>query len=160
MAPHASFEADLKTDLKRASSGQGAGSSEMQSPVQRAGAKPPLQWNRPATPMPAAANTIETPQANQKLRRVMTREQGCALEMIGHAVDYLNDCYLQEGSEYEIIDFRGPSMEAIQILIFAQREVLRSLPLTEPLTLRLWNALLRRKSHFKSQAVVPLSSSR
>ena len=34
---------------------------------------------------------------SRNLRRVLTREQGRALEMIGHAVDYLNDCYLFEG---------------------------------------------------------------
>jgi len=60
------------------------------------------------------------------MRRVLTREQGCALEMIGHAVDYLNDCYINEGPDHEVLDFNSPSMDAVRILISAQREVLRS----------------------------------
>jgi sulfur carrier protein len=96
----------------------------------------------------------------RNLHRPMTREQGRALEIIGHAADYLADCYLQEGAEEEIIDFSGPSAEAIQILISSRREILRSLPLTEPLMLRLWNMLLRRKPKFESASMIPFSSSR
>ncbi len=166
MATRASFETDLKADLKRVPSGQAAGHSESQVPVSRSVMRAPLQWNHMDRVLPAAPGGLQAAEprtyqkSRRKLHRKMTREQGCALEMIGHAVDYLNDGYLQEGAEDEIIDFSGPSMEAIQILIFSQREVLRSLPLTEPLSLRLWNMLLRRKSQFESSAVIPLSSSR
>lgn len=83
--------------------------------------------------------------ASGRMRRKITREQGCALEVIGHAVDYLNDSYLYEGADDEIIDFSGPSMDAVRILIAAQRQILSSLPLVEPLPLRFWNTLLRRK---------------
>lgn len=113
---------------------------------------------------------IRTPRAQAALagaprkraaRRIMTLEQGRAIETIGHAVDYLNDCYLHQGADDEILDFRSaPEMQAVRILISAQRQILQSLPLTEPLTLRVWNAVLRRKSQFKPGAVVPLSSSR
>jgi hypothetical protein len=136
MATHAGVEADLKADLKLVQGRQAGRSPELRT----------------------TAHPFNPPQ-RRGLRRIISREQGCALEMIGHAVDYLNDCYLHEGAEDEIIDFRGPTMEAIQILISIQRQVLHSLPLTEPFTQRLWNTLLRRKQP-KSPAVVPLTSSR
>ncbi len=97
--------------------------------------------------------------ASTRMVRTMTREQGRAIETIGHAVDYLEDCYLTEGPDDEVLDFRSPDMDAVRLLISAQRQLLHSLPLTEPMTLRLWHALLRRKSQFNSAAVVPLSSS-
>lgn len=96
---------------------------------------------------------------NRGLRRIITREEGCALETIGHAVDHLNDCYLQQGSDEEILDFGGPAMEAVQILITLQRQMLRSFPVKEPLLVRVKNALLHRKSA-KSSVVLPLSSSK
>ena len=130
MAAHASFEANLKADLKRVPSEQAARSSG-----------------------------VETSRS-YGMRRVITREQGVAIEMLGHAVDYLDDCYLHEGADDEILDFTAPAMLAAQILVSAQRQILHSLPLTEPLTHLFWNAVLRRKSQFKSAAVVPLSSSR
>ena len=92
--------------------------------------------------------------------RDMTREQGQALETIGHAFDYLHERYLHRGAEEEILDFRGPEMDAVRILIGARRELLASLPLAEPLSVRLWHALLRRGARIKSPAVVTLSSSR
>jgi hypothetical protein len=92
-------------------------------------------------------------------RRVLSREQGRALETIGHAVDYLTDSYIHEGTDHGLINFRGPGMDAVHILVGAQRHIHTSLPFVEPFRLRLWQVLLRRKSQLKS-AVVPLSSSR
>lgn len=110
------------------------------------------------------------------LRRVLTREQGRALEMIGHAVDYLNDSYLYEGDEEELINIGGSCTQALQILIAARGQVLRSAPVQEPRMHRLWKALFRRNPELKSRiefhrredrapqskttAVLPLSSSR
>jgi hypothetical protein len=130
MASHTSLKADLKVGLKLVSNGQAVHSAEV------------------------------TPLHGRGLRRTITREQGAAIEMISHAVDYLTDCYLHEGADDVVLDFSAPEMIAAQILISAQRQILHALPLTEPLTLRLWNALLRRKPRFKSPSVVPLSSSR
>jgi|GEM_PF-5776862 len=96
----------------------------------------------------------------QRMHRDMTREQGQALETIGHAFDYLNARYLHSGADDEILDFRGPEMDAVRILIGARRELLASLPLIEALPLRLWHALSRRGARIKSVPVVPLSSSR
>ncbi|MGO8718881.1 MAG: hypothetical protein ACLQMO_06655 [Acidobacteriaceae bacterium] len=112
----------------------------------------------------------------RNLRRILTREQGRALEMIGHAVDYLNDCYLYEGDEHELINMGGSSTQALEILSAARRQILQSAPLQEPRMHRLWNALFHRNperrpgtefhrredraSQSKPTAVLPLSSSR
>ncbi len=168
MATHASFEPGLKADL-HVPGAPAAALAEPPASERRGSAAQPLQWKPAADAAPTG--NVSLPDAptqpavtrgrmRRTMRRTMTREQGCALEMIGHAVDYLNDCYLHEGADDEILDFSGPSMDAIQILISAQRQILRSLPLTEPLTMRLWHAVLRRKSQFKSSPVIPLSSSR
>ncbi len=107
-----------------------------------------------------AEAAVELKVGNRRLRRIITREQGCALETIGHAVDHLNDCYLQQGSDDEILDFGGPAMEAVQILIALQRQMLRSLPVKESFIVRVKNTLLHRRPVTKTSAVVPLSSSR
>ncbi len=132
MATNVSSEADLKTNLKLnlVSTGQTARTSQA------------------------------VPSRPGGMRRTMTREQGAALEMIGHAVDYLKDCYLQQGADADIIDFNAPEMIAVRILISARYQILHALPLSEPLTLRLWSALLRRRSRFQPATVLPLSSSR
>lgn len=112
----------------------------------------------------------------RNLRRSLTREQGRALEMIGHAVDYLNDCYLYEGDEDELINIGGSSTQAMEILIAARRRILQSVPVRGPRVHRLWNALFHRNperrpgtefyregdraSQPKPTAVLPLSSSR
>ncbi len=112
----------------------------------------------------------------RSLRRILTREQGRALEMIGHAVDYLNDCYLFDGEDDELINIGGSSNEAIQILVSLRWQILQSAPIREPRRLRLWNALFKRHgserpgvafhragdrgSQSESVSVLPLSSSR
>jgi hypothetical protein len=80
------------------------------------------------------------------LRRILTREQGRALEMIGHAVDYLNDCYLFEGADEELINMGGSSNDAIHILVSLRWQILQSAPVRETRQLRLWNALFHRHS--------------
>ena len=101
---------------------------------------------------PAAPPLRRSP-GSRRLRRRIDREQGRALETLGHAIDYLGVCYLQNGSDDDILDFRGPQMDAVRMLIDMQRDLLASLPLVEPLTLRLWHGL-RRGTPFKSSAVV------
>lgn len=79
--------------------------------------------------MPAAP--IDPLEHRRGLRRSMTREQGCALEMVSHAVDYLNDSYLYDGPDDEILDFEAPAFEAARILAVAQQRMLASIPLVE-----------------------------
>lgn len=112
----------------------------------------------------------------RSLRRILTREQGRALEMIGHAVDYLNDCFLYHGEDNELINVGGTPNQAIQILVSLRWQILEAAPVREPMGLRLWNALFHRTNserpaivfrgaeddgaQSKSASVLPLSSSR
>jgi hypothetical protein len=91
-------------------------------------------------------------------RRIITREQGCALETLGHAVDYLRDSYINDGPDDEILDSSSPSMEAVRILVERRRELLFSLPLVEPLRRRIARRLFHRQ-RAESLSVLPFSSS-
>lgn len=93
-------------------------------------------------------------------RRIITREQGVALETLGHAFDYLNDKYAYLGDDEEIVNVRGPHTEALQIFISAHRSLLQSLPVREPLTIRIWCAIFRRRRPADPAGMVTLTSSR
>lgn len=94
--------------------------------------------------------------SKRKMHRIISREQGRALETIGHAVDYLNDIHLSEGPEDELLNGVCPITEAVQILVSLHMQLLSSLPLVEPLSQRLWNAIFRRDPA-RTSGVVPLS---
>ncbi|MEO6965472.1 MAG: hypothetical protein ABI076_06185 [Acidobacteriaceae bacterium] len=129
-------------------------------------------------PIAVIPQALANPPVQHNLRRILPREEGRALEMIGHAVDYLYDCYLYEGDDREIINSGGSTMKALGILAAARIQILQSLPLQESRTTRLWNALFHRSSgrnpersserssdrghdrKSQSAAVVPLPSSR
>ncbi|MFZ0519149.1 MAG: hypothetical protein WCD77_05445 [Acidobacteriaceae bacterium] len=135
-----------------------------------------LSRKRDVAPIAYMPRALAASARSRNLRRVLTREQGRALEMIGHAVDYLNDCYLFEGDDDELINIGGSGSQAIQILISLRSQILQSAPTREPRTLRLWNALFHRHtserpgvvfhrssdhgSQNKPVSVLPLSSSR
>lgn len=140
MATHARFEADLE----RAGDGQG---TELRQPARRSSTpsaqQSVLPWN------PAASPAVVTGK-----RRIMTREQGRALETIGHAVDYLQDIYLHNGPDQEILGSDSPAMEAVRILVATRRELLNSLPLRETFSQRTRNVLFHRKSTANPAPVV------
>jgi hypothetical protein len=85
----------------------------------------------------------EVPLQPQHGRRLITREQGCALEIVSHAVDYLNDSYLYDGPDDEILDFEAPAFEAARILAAAQQRMLASLPLVESFGSRMRRSVVR-----------------
>ncbi len=167
MATHPSVDTNLKIDQKRVPKMRQA--SELPR-LEEIGETLPFRAQPDVAPVAVIPIALADKPARQNLRRIMTREQGRVLEMIGHAVDYLNDCYLREGDEDEIINVRSSSTEAIQILISLRWQILQSLPLQKPRMHRLWNALFHRSSGRISRAranreskpisVVPLSSSR
>ncbi|MGC1870173.1 MAG: hypothetical protein WA700_04375 [Acidobacteriaceae bacterium] len=135
-----------------------------------------LSRKRDVAPIAYMPRALEAHQKARSLRRILTREQGRALEMIGHAVDYLNDGYLFEGDEDELINIGGSCSEAIRILVSLRCQILQGAPIREPRTLRLWNALFHRRTaerpgvvfhrasdhraQSESVSVLPLSSSR
>ena len=135
-----------------------------------------LSRKRDVAPIAYMPTALAANPRARNLRRILTREQGRALEMIGHAVDYLNDGYLFEGEDDELINIGGSSNQAIQILGSLRWQILQSAPIREPRARLLWNALFHRNntertavvfrrvedcgSQAKSVSVLPLSSSR
>jgi len=116
-----------------------------------------------ASPLPGfrpASSPLEPPVPPKRpLRRIITREQGRALETIGHAVDYLTDCHIYEGPDDEIINSASPVTEAIDILIALRFQLLHSVPTVEPLMQRLWKTIFQRsKPQNPPSSVIPLSS--
>ncbi len=144
MATHGTVQPEFNGEWKCISGGRAAGGHRLQitsaiSPLPHA-----TEQSYAGQPGQMAAGVLERSKAHRRLRRSITREQGRALETIGHAIDYLNDCYLYEGAENDRLDFRGPSIEAVHLLIQKQRQMLESLPIVETLASRLWNRLLCR----------------
>jgi hypothetical protein len=68
-----------------------------------------------------------------------TRRSGRALEILGHAIEYLADEYVRDNSSAET---KEGTLQAIQILMEANRGIYHSRP--KPLSLKEWlRALLR-----------------
>jgi len=67
-------------------------------------------------------------------RRCITREAGHALEILGHAIEYLTDELVNEGKR---IDENDPQLQAIQILMALNRRVYYECPFAPTLTERL-----------------------
>ncbi len=65
-------------------------------------------------------------------RRRISREQGRALESLGHAADYLLDSYVQIGPDEEILHSLSAEMEAIHLLVQARNRVLEALEIVQP----------------------------
>ncbi len=53
-------------------------------------------------------------------RRRITPESGHALEILGHAIEYLTDEFVHEGGSFSASD---PRLEAVQLLMARNREV-------------------------------------
>jgi len=113
-----------------------------------------LSRKRDVAPIAYMPTALSSNPKARSLRRILTREQGRALEMIGHAVDYLNDCYLFEGADDELINIGGSSNDAIHILVSLRWQILQSAPVREPRQVRLWNALFNRNSGEQSRVSV------
>ena len=79
-------------------------------------------------------------------RRRITREQGQALETIGHAADYLMDSYVHLGAVEAVMHPNADEMEAVRLLIQARNRVLESLEVVAPVSQRIAAALRRNVS--------------
>ncbi|HUZ05680.1 MAG TPA: hypothetical protein VMU62_10005 [Acidobacteriaceae bacterium] len=88
-----------------------------------------------ALPLKSTAAISTRTQALQGRRRI-TREQGRALESLGHAADYLLDSYVYLGPDEEILHSLSAEMEAIHLLVQARNRVLESLEIVQPVPRR------------------------
>jgi hypothetical protein len=98
----------------------------------RATERPPYQ---PVirTPFHAATTGVGTRTA----RRRITPQAGFALQALAHAIEYLADEYVHEAGSIPSIHSTDPRVEAIQMLMAANREVYYGCPVVPPLSQRL-----------------------
>jgi hypothetical protein len=85
-----------------------------------------------ATALPAP------PLAPQSNRRRISHQAGCALEILGHAIEYLADEYLYEGGTFSADD---PRLQAVHLLMALNREIYFECPIVPSFRER-WHALL------------------
>lgn len=80
----------------------------------------------------AAHRTDE--ETDERRSRQITPEAGRALEILGHAIEYLTDEYMQEGKVLSAVD---PQMRAIRLLMELNREVYFECPVVPTLAERM-----------------------
>jgi hypothetical protein len=92
-----------------------------------------LKFRIAPTPEPQSLDTRHAgllirfaPSATPLVRRRLTRESGRALEMLGHAIEYLADEYAADVEHKGPLGSADPRVEAIQILKALNRAVYHS----------------------------------
>jgi hypothetical protein len=73
-------------------------------------------------------HAMPTGLGSRSVRRRTTPEAGFALEVLGHAIEYLADEYVHEGGILSPIDSPDPRVEALRLLMAANREVYYACP--------------------------------
>jgi hypothetical protein len=81
---------------------------------------------------------------SRSARRQTTPEAGFALEILGHAIEYLADEYAHEAGSLSSIHSQDPRVEAMQLLMAANREVYLACPLVPSLYERIIGRLFGR----------------
>lgn len=87
----------------------------------------------------SAAGTVPL---RRKCRRSISPQAGRALELLGHAIEYLADEFIHEQGEFTS---RNPQIKAMQILMALNRQVYFECPEVPSLTER-FRSLLRRRA--------------
>lgn len=82
-------------------------------------------WTAPATLIPRTARCLERRSAQRSIpARSFTPAEGKALEMLGHAIEYLVDEYTLEcRSCFEEVKSKAPQVIAIEILMASSRQL-------------------------------------
>ena len=83
---------------------------------------------------PACSNAHSVSQTRREGRRYITPESGRALELLGHAIEYLTDELIHEGKR---VTAHNPQVEAIQLLMALNRQVYFDCPVIPTPTQRL-----------------------
>jgi hypothetical protein len=91
---------------------------------------------------PQAMPIMLAPAAAPLVRRQLSRESGRALEILGHAIEYLADEYAEDVADKGPLGSADPRVEAIQILKALNRSIYLSGPEVQPAFQRLWQWLL------------------
>jgi hypothetical protein len=89
-------------------------------------------------------HAVATGTGSRSVRRRTTPEAGFALEILGHAIEYLTDEYVHEAGLLPSIHGGDPRVEAIQLLMAANRQVYFACPLAPSLYQRVVGRLFGR----------------
>ena len=81
-----------------------------------------------------SAQTAAAPLVISKRRRRISPQAGRALEILGHAIEYLADEYLHSGGTFSAND---PEVEAIQLLMARNRQIYFECPIVPTVAERL-----------------------
>lgn len=73
-------------------------------------------------------HTMPTGVGTRSVRRRTTPEAGFALEVLGHAIEYLADEYVHAGGALLSMGSADPRVEAIQLLMALNRQVYYACP--------------------------------
>jgi hypothetical protein len=86
-------------------------------------------------------HAMPTGRGSRSVRRRTTPEAGFALEVLGHLIEYLADEYVHEGGILSSIESPDPRVEALRLLMAANREVYFACPVMPSLYHRVTNRL-------------------
>ena len=75
--------------------------------------------------VPVLPPVLTAGEVRARRRRRISSADGHALEILGHAIEYLSDEYVKEGG---LFSARDPRLEAIQLLMARNREIYFSCP--------------------------------
>jgi len=78
-----------------------------------------------AIPAPAPVPAISVPRVGVKRRRRIDRQSGRALEILGHAIEYLTDEFIHQGAALSSNDAQ---VQAVQLLMALNRQVYFNCP--------------------------------
>jgi hypothetical protein len=91
--------------------------------------------NTLSVPQGASATIVSRPVSRRRAtRRRVDPQSGRALEILGHAIEYLADEYVRSGGTMRA---QNGQLEAVQLLMAANRQVYFACPMVAPLGLRL-----------------------
>jgi hypothetical protein len=79
----------------------------------------------PGFDLALSASTLSAPRAGSHRRRRISPRAGRALEILGHAIEYLTDEYIHAGGPFSA---RDPQLEAVQMLMAVNREIYLACP--------------------------------
>jgi hypothetical protein len=71
-------------------------------------------------PVPASARAVSASSVGLKRRRRITPQAGRALEILGHAIEYLTDEFVHRGG---LFSFSNEQLEAVQLLMALNRQI-------------------------------------
>lgn len=108
--------------------------------------RPETPARRTLSPSTSASlpTSILRPNAKQWRRRIPPSE-GRAIEILGHAIEYLADEFAFHSGTLPSLNSDDPQIQAIQMLMAANRQVYFSCPVIPPLGVRLLNSLFHWK---------------